>query len=51
MDTLIIKRDSVAKIVIRSKLLCLFAPLLRKLREAWRLVFSSALPSKGDGEP
>ena len=23
----------------------------RKLREAWRLVFSSALPSKGDGEP
>ena len=23
----------------------------RKLREAWRLVFSSALPSKGDSEP
>ena len=23
----------------------------RKLREAWRLAFSSDLPSKGDGEP
>ena len=51
MDTLIFKRDSVAKIVIYSKLLRPFAPLFCKLREAWRLVFSSALPSKGDGEP